>query len=171
MNKKREIIGRESIKLILIGLITIFIFKIIINPIYIPTESMEPTIGSGSIGIAWRLPYVIGKPKELKRGDIVVIYSEEENLTLCKRIIGTAGDRVEFKDGYLILNGVRQEEEYLKEREVTFCTKSFEVPEGCIFCMGDNRLISKDSRKWENPYIGIEAVRARYIGTIITIKI
>lgn len=168
MKKNNEI---NILKLIKLVAITIIIFKLIINIVYIPTDSMDPTITAGTIGIAWRAPYVFRSEHKTEKGEIVLFYSDEEKKILCKRVIGTEGDKIEFENGYLILNGEKQQEEYVKENGMTFSTEEFTVPEGCIFCLGDNRLISNDSRRWDNPYIPEENIRAKYMMNLFKLKI
>ncbi len=103
------------------------------------------------------------------RGDIVVIYQEDEpNVPLIKRVIAAGGDslRLDAKNNAVYLKkagetdwALLDESEYVnyplswgvmwqdadgngKNGEVT-------VPEGCVFVMGDHRNNSRDSR-----YIG-----------------
>ena len=80
---------------------------------------------------------------------------------LVKRVIGLPGDTITFADGYVYINGEKLEEEYLPVKGVTECDKSFTVPEGCFFPMGDNRTGSNDARSWANPYVKVSAILAK----------
>ena len=68
-----------------------------------------------------------------------------------KRVIALPGDYVELKDEKVFINGEELHEEYLgsgvKTKTMGMLT-SFTVPEGYVFCMGDNRDKSKDCRSF-----------------------
>ncbi len=98
-------------------------------------------------------------------GDIVVInrYTDDP---LIKRVIGVTGDtiRIDQSTGEVYRNGIVLDEPYLN------CTTSpkelageVTVPEGCIFVMGDNRGVSKDSRSTEIGMVDIEDVVGKAI--------
>lgn len=67
-----------------------------------------------------------------------------------KRVIALPGEHVEIKDGEVYINGKLQKEEYLADDVATNSKvfKDFIVPEGYIFCMGDNRPKSTDCREF-----------------------
>ena len=111
----------------------------------IPTGSMENTIMSHSRVIGSRLSYIKDDPE---RGDIVIFrYPDNEKVYYVKRVIGLPGETVEVKDGKVYINGsdTPLDEPYLPE-PMEGSYGPYEVPEGCYFCLGDNRLNSKDSR-------------------------
>jgi signal peptidase I len=75
--------------------------------------------------------------------------SSEKSNKLVKRVIGVAGDEVDIKDGYVYLNGKKLEEPYTKGETMPKEFKlPFKVGENELFVLGDNRLVSKDSRKF-----------------------
>ncbi len=136
----------------------IYIFNFVLLAGTISSGSMEPTLMTGSVMFANRLAYV---NNEVKRGDIV--FFKHDNIVAGKRVIGIAGDEIEFFDGDVYLNGEKLEEDYLAFDTDTNCSESFVVPEGKLFVLGDNRENSNDSRVWENPYIEPSDIVAKLI--------
>lgn len=67
-----------------------------------------------------------------------------------KRVIGLPGEHVEIKGGKVYINGEELEEDYLQPDIITESSvfNDFIVPEGYLFCMGDNRTKSTDCRKF-----------------------
>ena len=68
-----------------------------------------------------------------------------------KRVIALPGEHVVIKDGKVYINNEELQEDYLQEnvkteirREIGF--NDFDVPENCVFAMGDNRDGSIDCR-------------------------
>ena len=76
---------------------------------------------------------------------------EINKTSFIKRVIGVEGDKIEIKDGYCYVNGEKENAYYLDESVTTpakgHFTK-FTVPEGYVFCMGDNRNGSLDCRSF-----------------------
>ena len=67
-----------------------------------------------------------------------------------KRVIGLPGEHVEIKDGKVYINSKELDEKYLPPDTITESDvfNDFIVPEGYLFCMGDNRAKSTDCRKF-----------------------
>lgn len=139
------------------------IFKLVLMMATCDSSSMEPTLKVGNTVFYNRLAYVSAEPS---RGDIVAFKFRENGTTtlFAKRIIGVPGDVIEFKDGYVVVNGQYCDEPYVPAETETNCTKIFEVPEGSYFMLGDNRENSYDSRYWENPYVAKADIRGKYMG-------
>jgi signal peptidase I len=106
--------------------------------------SMEPTLTTGEYVIINRLSYKVGSPQ---RGDIIVFhYPVDPREEYIKRVIGLPGDVVEVKGGSVYVNGQKLDETYLNVK--TNYTGTWEVPEGQLFVLGDNRNNSSDSHDW-----------------------
>lgn len=155
--------------ILVITLFAIFLYIFLNKGIMVTrvmSSSMEPTLKVGDFVIYNRLAYLT---KDVQRGDIVCFHFDESNETFSKRVIGIAGDTIQFKDGYLIINGEKVEEEYIDENIETNSAEEFVVPEGMVFLLGDNRNNSYDSRFWENPFTDIAKIHGKFIGYIKSI--
>ena len=130
----------------------------------VQSGSMEPKLGVGNTVFYNRLAYVNSEPQ---RGDVIVFFSEEYSSYFGKRVIGLPGDKISFKDGYVVVNGQYCDESaYIDPDIETNCSKEFEVPSGCYFLLGDNRELSNDARYWNQPYIEKRFIAGKYMGQI-----
>ena len=153
---------KEAVPYLLTFVFTILFFKLVVTLNYVPTGSMEPTITTKSVVVSWRIPYLINNPVP-NRGDVVTFYEQAENpRILIKRVIGLPGDTIAFKSGKVYLNGEELDEPYLMTQNSTSSiVHEFNVPEGHIFVMGDNREHSNDSRFTTNHYVPLRNVIAK----------
>ena len=89
---------------------------------------------------------LLQKTNSLKRGSIVVVWSDQLNEYIVKRVIGIEGDFITIKDNKLYVNRELQDEPYINEPMEDNIDIHKVVEKGCIFVMGDNRNYSLDSR-------------------------
>lgn len=126
-------------------------------PFYkISGSSMAPTLQEGDVLIAHRT-------SRFQAGDIVAFYYHSS--TLVKRVIGCPGDVVDIdSEGVVTVNGTVLEEPYVSRLSLGDCDLTFpyEVPEGQLFVLGDERVTSVDSRNGAMGCINKEEV----IGTL-----
>lgn len=146
----------EWIKALVIAVLLAAVIRyFLLAPIVVDGYSMMPTLQDKDRMIVNKIGYTLGKPD---RFDIVVFHAPEKK-DYIKRVIGLPGDKIEYKDDTLYINGKVYKEPYLDEyKKQVFdgpLTESFTlsditgeetVPEDHLFVMGDNRRFSKDSR-------------------------
>ena len=144
--------SRTLLEFLVILLVTFALCFGIVRPfvaevVYIPTESMVPTLEVGDRVVVNKLIYLFSVPQH---GDIIVFESPDRESDLVKRVVGVPGDKIEVVRGSLYVNEERWEEAYLNyELPDTSDYGPITVPERHVFAMGDNRAASADSR-----YIG-----------------
>lgn len=147
--------GRWLIEMIALAVVLFagvqLIFHYVLAKDVVSGPSMETNFNGGDRLITYRL----GK---IKRGSVVILDAPNNPGTLyIKRVIGLPGDKVEAKNDQVYINGKALKESYLTKYAVSgnftadFSLQSLfnqsTVPEDSYFVLGDNRPISKDSRK------------------------
>ena len=111
-------------------------------------KSMEPTLSEGDKLVGdhrWFATHPI------QRQDVVIFAPPTApECRWAMRCIGLPGDLLEFRDGRLYVNGTRQEGAYPPPPDSSPLPHDgpLVVPDGTIFCLGDNHGNSLDSRHW-----------------------
>ena len=111
---------------------------------------MEPTYRNEGINFCLRLRYLFSKPK---RHDVVVVRFAGSKVMLLKRVVAVEGERVEFLDGKLLVDGKAIDEPYV----VYPCNWNLsprQVERDCVYIVGDNR-----NMPIENHYFGQASVK------------
>lgn len=140
----------DVVKFALITLIIIIPIRLYVaQPFIVSGDSMFPTFHNGEYLIVDELSYDFKSPA---RGDVIIFrFPEDPSKYFIKRVIGLPGETVTVSGGHVYVttaDGQRLTltESYLKQpTNKPVVTK---VPAGQYFVMGDNRLVSYDSRYW-----------------------
>ncbi|MBD3881553.1 signal peptidase I [Phormidium tenue FACHB-886] len=175
----------EAAKTIGLSLLLAFgIRQFIAEARYIPSESMVPSLVIDDRLMVEKISYLLHSPE---RGDIVVFWPPENVAEACnspsthrdafiKRIIGLPGDKVEVRNGEVLINDQPLQENYAVfirpgdqvqvrdgavfiDNQPLAAYEATETPppgtwgpevvaSGSYFVMGDNRNNSCDSRIW-----------------------
>jgi signal peptidase I len=107
-----------------------------IEPIYIPTASMEPTL---LVGVHLFCDKITLKMRDPHFGDIIVFQSPAgQNEDLVKRVIAMPGQTVEIRDKAVFIDGKPLEETYVIHKRAD------------ERLLGDNRDESNDSSRWKD---------------------
>ena len=153
----RKVLTRSLVTLVIAGLAALLLRLFVVQPYYIPSASMEPTL-HGCPGcnddhvLVDKISYRI---HDVRFDDIVVFHKPKKAVApedvLIKRVIGLPGDRISMKDGTVYINGRPLSESYLDKDHTCYHSSisnfaPLTVPQGDVFVMGDNRCHSEDSR-------------------------
>tara|TARA_B100000963_G_scaffold97723_1_gene84400 strand:+ start:1701 stop:2435 length:735 start_codon:yes stop_codon:yes gene_type:complete len=128
----------ENIKTLFYALIiAVIIRSLIIQPFYIPSSSMEPTLLVGDRLFVTKYSYGYSKHsfpfsppilnnriifKKPKRGDVVVFKTPSDNRTdYIKRLIGLPGDKIKFIDSNLYLNDSEILKSRISKTDIVYC--------------------------------------------------
>lgn len=126
---------KEILPYIMIILIIITVRIFIITPVRVEGTSMNKTLNNGDLLLLYKL-------SKIKRYDIIVM--KEEKDVIIKRVIGLPGESIEIKNNKIYIN----DEVILDENSFgeTNNYSQITLAKDEYFVLGDNRLISKDSR-------------------------
>ncbi len=147
--KKNLVLYLHDLIYMMIAILLVFI--LLFRVIVVSGDSMYSTLWDGDyLLLLSNLFY-----HEPKQGDIVVISKKtfEDGTPIVKRVIATEGQTVDidFRNGVVYVDDVPLTEDYINAPTLESEGTSFPltVEENCIFVLGDNRGVSKDSRSWE----------------------
>jgi signal peptidase I len=166
---RRKSVLREYVESFAVALILALIIKCSVVEAYkIPSGSMEDTLLIGDFLLANKfiygskvplLPIRLPALREPKPGDIVIFkYPRDPKVNYIKRCVAVGGQTVEIKDKVLYVDGKRVPDPPSGKHTNPHIRPlgadprdnfgPYQVPQGHLFMMGDNRDNSADSRYW-----------------------
>ena len=131
----------------------LLVFLLLFRVIVVSGDSMYSTLLDGDyLLLLGNLFY-----QEPEQGDIIVISKKafDNGKPIVKRVIAVEGQRVDIADGVVYVDDVALDEPYINSETYPYghdgTVFPLTVAEDCIFVLGDNRGVSRDSR---DPVIG-----------------
>ena len=151
--------AKDWIGSIVVAVVLAFIIRQFVVELYIVDgPSMRPTLQSQERLVVNKFIYQFREPQ---KGEILVFqYPRDPKRDFIKRVIATAGDTVEIKDGRVFVNDQLLNEDYILEKTKSEYPKST-VPKGTIFVMGDNRNNSEDSRFADVGFVPLNLIKGK----------
>ena len=128
---------KEVIPYVVIVVVVVLIRTFIITPVRVDGDSMKNTLKNGDILLLYKL-------SSINRFDIIVLDEEKDNEKIIKRVIGMPGETIAIKKGKIYINDKVIDDEYAYGETSDYNKVTLRDNE--YFILGDNRLISKDSR-------------------------
>ena len=157
LHRFRMTVRSTFLSLVVVAAVAVLVAVLLLPILRIYGKSMNGTLDSGDIVVSV-------KSSKMETGDVIAFYYN--NNVLVKRVIANPGDWVDIdKEGNVYVNKVLIDEPYLDDKAYgeTNIELPYQVPEGKIFVMGDNRSVSIDSR---NTSIGCVA-EEQIVGKIV----
>ena len=133
--------------------VVLLLFLLVFRIIVVSGDSMRRTLVDGDYLLLLNNVFY----HEPKQGDVIVISKEnfDNGAAIVKRVIATEGQTVDidFENGIVYVDGEELYEPYINNPTNHSLGTHFPltVAENCLFVLGDNRAVSRDSR---DPVIG-----------------
>lgn len=128
---------KEIIPYVVIVVVVILIRTFIVTPVRVDGDSMKKTLYNKDILLLWKLGSV-------SYDDVIVLREESDEEVIIKRVIAMPNDTVMIKKGKIYVNDKEIEDKY--SYGDTSDVDKITLDDDEYFILGDNRLISKDSR-------------------------
>ena len=167
------LIARDVLHAAILAVLLGLLLRTFVIQVYrVPSTSMEPLLRTGDLVMVNKLVQRTSRghlnpwlpQRHPAKGDVLVFPQPLEGTALLvKRCVASSGEILQIKDKVLLVNRERVEEPYIEHQDSnTYSASSFLpeevrvrdqfgpiiIAEGGLFCLGDNRDRSRDSRHW-----------------------
>lgn len=166
MKDKRKIVGNVAF-LAVFAVILFGMPRYVMERVIVDGPSMETTLQNGDNILVEKVSRYFGA---LDRFDVIVFYPDEEakkegGRYYIKRIIGLPGETVQIVDNVIYIDGEPLTESYgsTEMGHAGLATEPVTLGEKEYFVLGDNRVISKDSRSAEVGIIPLSRVGGKLV--------
>lgn len=144
----RFVVGKNPVwtllRVIILILVTVVLFKFVLIPIRVTGDSMSPTFNNGQIKFVNKLAYLHKAPQH---GDIVAAEFEGRQILLLKRVIAIPGDKFQVRKGDVYLNDHKIEEPYANGKISTITGRGYGNMNVPAVLGADEYLIIGDNRR------------------------
>ena len=130
---------KNLVPYIIIIVVVVFVRTFIITPVKVNGNSMYPTLEGNEI-------MLLNKLGSVERFDIVVLETNKYEGDLIKRVIGLPGETIEIKNNEIYINDELLDDPY--GYGITYNIDPVTLGDDEYFVLGDNRIISLDSRSF-----------------------
>ena len=145
-----------------------------IKPTIAKQRSMEPNFFTNDYLLVSRQSYKLFQNKP-EMGEVIIFETEMktengDDKLLIKRVIGVPGDVISVKNGKVFVNGIEIDDSYTKDQETNGDIEDLVVPENKLFCLGDNRLVSVDSRSSDVGFVDYDQIVGKVVFRLFPFK-
>ncbi|MEA4861951.1 MAG: signal peptidase I [Victivallaceae bacterium] len=130
------------VRLLIVAVAAVLVFTFVCRPYIIDGSSMKPTYPDSGFMLSNEMVFWFRDPKI---GEVVIARANKDTSYL-KRVVGTAGDRIQWRAGVLYRNGEPVSEPYVNY-PCDWNTEEIVVQPGHTYVVGDNRSMPQSAHR------------------------